>query len=112
MSTSLSKRYYTIGETSEILGLPPSTLRYWESVFKVLRPQRSSNGRRSYTPADIETLRMIRYMLHDKGMHIDAAREQLKKNRDNISRHAEAVERLKKVRAELAAVLDALHSLR
>jgi len=51
-------------------------------------------------------------MLHDKGMHIDAAREQLKKNRDNISRHAEAVERLKKVRAELAAVLDALHSLR
>ena len=104
MYTSLSKRYYTIGETSEILGLPASTLRYWESVFKVLRPQRSSNG--------IETLRMIRYMLHDKGMHIDAAREQLKKNRDNISRHAEAVERLKKVRAELAAVLDALHSLR
>ena len=112
MSTSLSKKYYTIGETADILNLPASTLRYWESVFPMIKPQRTSHGRRSYTPADIETLRMINYLLHDKGMHIEAAREQLKKNRDGIARHAEAIEILKKVRAELVTMLDALHQLR
>ncbi|HBI58453.1 MAG: MerR family transcriptional regulator [Duncaniella sp.] len=112
MSTSLSKKYYTIGETADILNLPASTLRYWESVFPMIRPQRTSHGRRTYTPADIEKLRMVKYLLHDRGMHIEAAREELKRNRDGVLKHSEAIDTLKRVRAELVSVLDALHALR
>lgn len=112
MSTSLSKKYYTIGETADILSLPASTLRYWESVFPMIRPQRTSHGRRTYAPSDIERLRMVKYLLHDRGMHIEAAREELKRNRDGVSKHSEAIDSLKRVRAELVSVLDALHALR
>ena len=53
------KKYYKIREVAEILGLPPSTLRFWESRFTIIKPKRNEHGTRFYTPTDIETIRMI-----------------------------------------------------
>ena len=78
----------------------------------MVAPKRNAKGTRFYTPADLERLRMIRYLLKDKGLHIDAAREALRTNRQGLERQARAVERLRSVRSTLVEMLDALHKLR
>lgn len=102
------KKYYRITDVSEILEENASTLRYWESEFKELSPKRAGSGRRLYTSQDIETLRIIKYLLRTKGMHISVAREQMRHNRQNLSKRAEAMEQLTKLREELANLLQYL----
>lgn len=104
----LDKRYYKIREVAEILGLPASTLRFWEHNFTILKPKRTSHQARLYTPADIETLRMIRYLVKDKGLKLDAAEAEIRRNRSGVSRRYEAIERLHAIRTQLIAIQDAL----
>lgn len=110
MTDSLDKKYYKIREVSELLELPAPTLRFWEREFPELKPRRNEGGTRFYTPADIETLRIIRFLVHDKGLKIAAAREQLRVNRDGLSRRSDAITRLRAIRASLKGMLDALSS--
>lgn len=112
MAFSTDKRYYRIGDVSDMLGLPQSTLRFWETQFPIAVPRRNDKGTRLYTPKDIENLRMLKFLLHDKGLRIEAAREELKVNRDGIIRRAEALARLREVRDRLQSLLDSLHKLR
>ena len=104
----LSKQYYKIKEVAEILDVPQSTLRFWEKEFPMIKPIRSSHNIRYYRPQDIELLRIIHYLIKDKGLKIEAAREQLRSNRHNVSRRVEIIDRLKLVRSELANLLVAL----
>ena len=108
----MDKRYYRIGDVSDMLGLPQSTLRFWETQFSIAVPRRNDKGTRLYTPKDIENLRMLKFLLHDKGLRIEAAREELKVNRDGIIRRAEALAKLREVRDRLQSLLDSLHKLR
>lgn len=91
-----------------MLGVPQSTLRFWEKEFTSLNPRRSANNVRYYTPADIETLRIINFLVRDKGLKIDAAKEQLRTNKTNVTKRLKAIERLEKVKTELQSMLDAL----
>ena len=77
----LTKKYYKIKDVAELLDLPPSTLRYWESEFSELRPKRNDGKIRLYTPNDIEQLRVIKFLVKDKQLTIEGAREHLRKNR-------------------------------
>lgn len=104
----LSKQYYKIKEVAEILDVPQSTLRFWEKEFPMIKPIRSSHNIRYYRPQDIEQLRIIHYLIKDKGLKIEAAREQLRSNKHNVSRRVEIIDRLKSVRSELANLLVAL----
>lgn len=104
----LSKQYYKIKEVAEILDVPQSTLRFWEKEFPMIKPIRSSHNIRYYRPQDIELLRIIHYLIKDKGLKIEAAREQLRSNKHNVSRRVEIIYRLKSVRSELANLLVAL----
>lgn len=103
-----SKQYYKIREVAEILDVPQSTLRFWEKEFPMIKPTRSSHNIRYYRPQDIEQLRIIHYLIKEKGLKIEAAREQLRSNRHNVSRRVEIIDRLKSVRSELANLLVAL----
>lgn len=104
----LSKQYYKIKEVAEILDVPQSTLRFWEKEFPMIKPIRSSHNIRYYRPQDIELLRIIHYLIKDKGLKIEAAKEQLRSNKHNVSRRVEIIDRLKSVRSELANLLVAL----
>lgn len=104
----LDKRYYKIREVAELLDLPASTLRFWEQNFTILKPKRTTHRARLYTPADIEILRMIRYLVKDKGLKLDAAEAEIRRNRTGVSRRFEAIERLRDIRAGLLAIQDAL----
>ena len=60
---ALDKDYYKIKDVAELIGVPQSTLRYWEKEFPECSPRRSATNIRYYTPADIETLRIIHFLL-------------------------------------------------
>jgi len=107
---SLSKKYYKIREVAELVWVPASTLRFWEGHFPEVVPTRNDRGTRFYTPRNIEKLRMVKYLVKEKGLKIEAAREQMRINSDGVSRRSDAVKRLKNVRAQLQLMLDALTS--
>lgn len=102
------KKYYKIGDVSEFIGVSESTIRYWEREFPELSPMRAGRGIRHYTPADIETLRIIHFLLKVKGLRIDAAKTQMQINRKNISKKIKVLDELAEVRAELDVMLKTL----
>lgn len=104
----LNKKYYRIGDVADFLGVPQATIRYWESEFPGVSPSRTPTGIRQYTPADIEQLRIIYYLLRVKGLKVEAAKEQLKKNRDNISKKLKVISELQDLRSELEVMLKML----
>jgi DNA-binding transcriptional MerR regulator len=72
------KIYFKIGEVSDILGLPPHVLRYWESEFEVIRPTKSKSGQRLYRRRDVEIIALIKDLLHRQKFTIKGARQHLK----------------------------------
>lgn len=104
---SLDKLYYSISEVSELTELPASTLRFWEKEFKELRPHRTPKGQRQYTPKDIETIRMLRFLLKERGLKLDAAKAELRNNRKGVDKTHEVVRRLQGIRSTLLKLLDA-----
>ena len=75
------KLYFKIGEVSEIVGVDPHVLRYWESEFKVVRPQRATSSQRLYRKSDIESLLRIKELLYDLGFTIAGAKQALKEEK-------------------------------
>lgn len=104
---SLNKLYYSIREVSALTELPPSTLRFWEKEFSELRPRRTPKGQRQYSPKDIETIRMLKFLLKDRGLKAEAARAELRNNRRNVDKTHETIQRLKSIRATLLKLMDA-----
>lgn len=108
MNDDLSKKYYKIRDVAELLGIPTSTIRFWETEFPELSPRRSKTNIRYYSPSDIELLRKINYLVRVRGLRLEAAREQLNTNRRNVSRRMECIEKLKSVLADLESMKSAL----
>jgi DNA-binding transcriptional MerR regulator len=72
------KLYFKIGEVSEILGVEPYVLRYWETEFSQLAPKKSGTGHRLYRRKDVELLLRIKHLLYEKRFTIEGARQSLK----------------------------------
>ena len=108
MGNDLSKMFYKINEVSQIIGVPTSTLRYWEKEFPEINPQRSGTNLRFYNPNQIELLKLIKYLLKDRGLKIDAAKEQIRHNKANVSRKFKVIVKLEEVRGQLEDILAAL----
>jgi DNA-binding transcriptional MerR regulator len=71
------KRYFTIGEVSELCGVKPHVLRYWEQEFPQLKPVKRRGNRRYYQRQDVLVIRQIRALLYDQGFTIGGARNRL-----------------------------------
>ena len=109
---SLDKKYYKISEVAELLGIPASTLRCWEKSFTIIKPKRNDHGTRFYTPADIDKISMIYYLVKERGLKLDAAQEQIRSNPKGVERRHQTVARLKEMRTYVSEMLDALNSRR
>lgn len=105
----LDKKYYKIKDVSELLGVSASTLRYWEQEFPECKPRRSATNIRYYKVQEIETLKIIHYLLKIKGLKIDAAKEQLRANRTNVSNRVKIIDTLLDTRNKLESMLNALN---
>lgn len=108
MNNDLTKKYYKISEVAEIAGIPTSTLRFWEQRFTVIKPRRNDHGQRFYTPDDIEKIRMVYFLVKEKGMKLEAAEQELKRNSSGINRRCEAIETLTRLRDQIKGVLAVL----
>jgi DNA-binding transcriptional MerR regulator len=73
----LVKLYYRIGEVAEIVGVQPHVLRYWETEFRTIRPQKSTKGQRVYSRRDVEKLLRVKDLLRNQGFTIAGARKKL-----------------------------------
>ncbi len=102
-----AKRYFTIGEVSELCGVKPHVLRYWEQEFPNLSPVKRRGNRRYYQRHDVLMIRQIRSLLYEQGFTIGGARQRLEGSeaRSDITITQQVVRQL---RSELEEVLQIL----
>lgn len=107
---------YRIGEVAALLGLRTSVLRFWESEFSELMPQRTQSGHRLYGEADVAVLRRIKQLLHEQGMTIDGARRVLQGGLaspspvEAVDAYAKDRDLLRDICRELSGIRDMLAS--
>ena len=75
------KLYFRIGDVAELAGVKPYVLRYWETEFPVIAPEKSNTGQRVYRRADVETVLVIKHLLYNERYSIEGARKRLKELR-------------------------------
>ena len=104
----VEKLFYSIGEVSEMLGVNPSLIRFWEKHFPIIKPQKNKKGNRLFTVKDIENLKLIYHLVKEKGMTLEGAQKRLKDNKEGEDRSFEVVDRLTKIKEMLLEVSSRL----
>lgn len=82
MEPIVKRTYYSIGEVSELAGLKPHVLRYWETQFDILSPTKNRGGSRVYRMKEIETVLLVKHLLYEKRFTIAGAKKELRKMRE------------------------------
>ncbi len=105
-----AKRYFTIGEVSELCGVKPHVLRYWEQEFTQLKPVKRRGNRRYYQHHEVLLVRRIRELLYNQGFTISGARNRLDDGAEPIvaEEKIEPVATPVGLRAELQSIIDLL----
>ncbi len=114
--SEIKKLYYSIGEVSELVNLKQYVLRYWETEFPMLRPQKNRAGNRKYRKKDIDLVLRIKNLLYNKKYTIAGAREKLRRElRGDIESETESnvdsneyKELLSSIKIELQEILELL----
>lgn len=101
------KRYFTIGEVSDLCAVKPHVLRYWEQEFPQLKPVKRRGNRRYYQREDVLIIRQIRSLLYEDGFTIGGARQRLSDNSESnaSSEYSEILGEMIKELEELLVVL-------
>jgi DNA-binding transcriptional MerR regulator len=101
------KRYFTIGEVSDLCAVKPHVLRYWEQEFPQLKPVKRRGNRRYYQRHDVLMIRQIRNLLYEQGFTIGGARQKLSGEdaKDDVNQSQQII---KQLRVELEEVLQIL----
>jgi DNA-binding transcriptional MerR regulator len=73
-----NKQYFKIGEVAQIAGVEPYVLRYWETEFKAIRPEKTRSNQRLYRRRDVEVVLQVKALLYDEGFRIDGAKRRLR----------------------------------
>ena len=114
-----AKRYFTIGEVSELCGVKPHVLRYWEQEFTQLKPVKRRGNRRYYQHHEVLLIRRIRELLYEQGFTISGARNRLDESQGAGMRNAPKSEaaaaavatvETRLIRQELRSILDLLNA--
>ncbi|KON80797.1 MerR family transcriptional regulator [Azoarcus sp. PA01] len=107
-----AKRYFTIGEVSELCAVKPHVLRYWEQEFTQLKPVKRRGNRRYYQHHEVLLVRRIRELLYEEGFTISGARNKLGETAIHQHEEAEEVSRLRSLiahlRSEIVTTLEHL----
>jgi DNA-binding transcriptional MerR regulator len=107
--TVRGKKYYRIGEVSELIGVEPHVLRYWEGEFKQIRTHRVA-GQRLYKVEDIDLIRRIKNLLYEEGFTIAGARRQIAMEQKMGCSRDKTHKLLKEIRDELNVIKDMIGS--
>ena len=102
----LDKLYYSIGEVAKMFNVNTSLIRYWEKEFPIIRPKKNQKGNRQFTQKDIENIHKIHYLVKDRGMTLEGAKNYLK-NKNGVS-NFELVKTLQGIRAMVVELKESL----
>ena len=107
LPTIPGKRYFTIGEVSELCGVKPHVLRYWEQEFPQLKPVKRRGNRRYYQRHDVLMIRQIRSLLYEQGFTIGGARQQLsgEEAKDDSTQSQQIIRQLRMELEEIVRIL-------
>jgi DNA-binding transcriptional MerR regulator len=103
-----AKRYFTIGEVSELCGVKPHVLRYWEQEFTQLKPVKRRGNRRYYQHHEVLLIRRIRQLLYDEGFTISGARHRLDQAVEQATKNSGGKADASALRKEIESVLESL----
>ena len=117
-NNSIKKLYYSIGEVSKITDLKQYVLRYWETEFKQLNPNKNKAGNRTYRQKDIDLILDIKNLLYKEKFTIEGARKMLSQPQNNVKEIVKEEKKvvvssidnktLTKIRSDLKSILDDL----
>jgi len=102
-----AKRYFTIGEVSQLCGVKPHVLRYWEQEFPSLKPLKRRGNRRYYQRQDVILIRQIRSLLYEHGFTIGGARQRLSGEAAKVDVN-QSQQIIRQLRLELEDILNIL----
>ena len=106
--SNIEKHIYTIGEVAEMFGVNTSLIRFWEKNFDNIKPQKNKKGNRLFTPEAIEEVRLVYYLVKERGMTLKGAQQKIKGNRSDILHEHEVVSHLKSIREMLVEIKNEL----
>ena len=95
------KLYYTMGEVADLFGVNQSLIRFWEKEFEILQPKKNRKGNRLFTPEDLENLKMIFYLVKDKGFTLEGAKAEIKSKKNELINRQRTIDSLKNMRSFL-----------
>jgi DNA-binding transcriptional MerR regulator len=101
------KRYFTIGEVSDLCGVKPHVLRYWEQEFPQLKPLKRRGNRRYYQRQDVILIRQIRSLLYENGFTIGGARQRLsgEEARSDVNQSQQIIRQIRNELEEILLIL-------
>jgi len=94
----IEKKYYTIGEVAEELGVATSLIRFWEGEFDNIKPKKNRKGNRQFTKEDLKNVKLIYHLVKERGYTLQGARDFINKGGESVNSKMESIESLKKVR--------------
>ena len=104
--------FFKIGEVSQLTGIKPHVLRYWESEFKLIRPQKSNIGQRVYRRRDVEIILRLKQLLHEERYTIEGAKKKItqeaKEKQPLLTPPEKLAEIIKRQEQELRRIINML----
>lgn len=97
-SDDAQSRYYTIGEVADLLRVKKSLIRFWETEFEELAPQKNNRGERRFSQEDIDLLQHIYRLVKDRGFTLAGAKKELAESRIRQSEKQKVIKRLKELK--------------
>ncbi len=104
----IEKRYYTIGEVADDLGVATSLIRFWETEFDVISPKKNRKGNRQFTKEDIKKIKLIYHLVKEKGYTLNGAREFIKSDTNAAISKIDMIDSLKNIRSFLVELREGI----
>ncbi len=102
------KRYYKIGEVAKAFNVNTSLIRFWENEFDVLKPKKNKKGNRLFTQDDLKNLKLIYFLVKEKGFTLEGAKNKLKESSEKITSNHNIIIRLEEIKNELTQIKNQL----
>ena len=102
------KLFYKISEVAEIFDINISAVRFWEKEFDILKPKKNKKGNRLFTHKDIENIKIIYYLLKERGFTVEGAKKKLKENKLDTIDNVQIINHLKEIKRFLAKLKEEL----
>ena len=104
----IEKKYFTIGEVADELGVATSLIRFWEGEFDIIKPKKNRKGNRQFTKEDIKNVKLIYHLVKEKGYTLQGARDFIKNDVNKANGRLELIESLRKVQIFLVSLKNEL----